>query len=262
MAAALALSAWLVGCDGPTKWIGADGPLDSAAPRDAQSLDPTLLPPHAAVSGVYLYWPFDDASITSAADASGHDRNGILTNAPAPSDPAPGARANNLRGAFFNGPGATATLDLDTALGAFTVALWIKPADVTPARVFTRQIESGSAALSLGVGPAATFELSGSDESAPCATRSDCVASAAPIVQDAWVHLAASLALDGRLQLFVDGHEAGSAQGEAVRNEGGRVGLGAANSALPPGIRAGVDELILYEGALKEVDIAPLAARQ
>jgi hypothetical protein len=244
------------------KWIGADGPPDSAAPRDARSLDPQLSPADAAVSGVYLYWPFDDASITAAADASGHDRNGVLTDAPAPSDPAPAARENNLRGAFFNGTGATATLDLDAALGALTVALWIKPADVTPARVFTRQIENGSAALSLRVGAAARFELSGSDESAPCAMRSDCVVSAAPIVQDAWVHLAASLAADGRLRLFIDGLEAGNAQGGVARNERGRISLGAADSTSAPGIRAGVDELILYDRALQETEIASLAARR
>jgi hypothetical protein len=258
--ASLVLGLVLLGCSATTRWIGADGVPDASVPRQDETLDPDLLPAGAANTGIYLYWTFDTASLTAASDASGNGRNGSLTDAPSPSDRAPDARPDNLRGAFFNGTGATATRELDAPLGAFTVAFWIKPADTTPALVFTRQAAAGDALTRLSIGPSARFEWTGGDADGPCATRGDCVTQSAEIMQDQWVHLAASVDAGGTLQLFVDGRDEGTARRQSLPSELGSIVLGAAVGP-PPGVRAGFDELIIYDRALRAADVAALAAR-
>jgi hypothetical protein len=258
---ALAALLVLAGCNEKAKWLGADypalavdaavdGAVDAALPpEDGGQIDPVLLPPGAPNDGIFLYWLFDSDELSVAEDASGNGRHGTLENAPSLSEPAPGARANNLRGRFFNGTGELARYQGDALPPAFTMALWVKPAESTLAAMLARA--GGDSALEL---------VAGQPAEGPCEPATACVSSTSTLVKDAWHHLALTVDGAGLVRLFVNGQEEASMQAEAVAAASAALELAVSAESARPGLRGVLDEVIVYDRALAAEHIRRLAA--
>lgn len=261
-------SVLLLACEGRTHYLGSDYSTDAAAEADAESdardagtaAPDATSPGESSSAGLLLAWSFDDVSTEVASDSSGNARDGRLTDAPSPSEPAPTLDAANLRGRFFNGTGATARYTLDAPLAALTIALWLKPAVLSRALIASFAPDDGQATLRVRFEDARVVLESGSADAA-CSTRSGCVASVQPSQPDQWVHIAATRDADGTLRLFVDGSEQGSAASESATPSLGVLQLGASRGAADEGVRGVIDEVLLYRRALTVAEIAALAAR-
>jgi hypothetical protein len=264
---ALALaSALLLGCEGRTHYLGSDYSGDAAAQADAEpntsdaSVDSpdAALPEGASKAGLLLAWSFDDVSTEVASDSSGNRRDGSLTDAPSPSEPAPTRNAANLRGRFFNGTGATARCALDAPLLALTLALWLKPADLNRALIASFAPDDGGPDLRVRFEDAHVVLEMGSG-SAACTAGSTCVSSGQPGVLDRWLHIAAVREADGTLRLFIDGSAQGSAAADVATPALGLVQVGAARGVGDEGVRGVIDEVVLYGRALTLAEIGALA---
>jgi hypothetical protein len=269
---ALAALLVLAGCNEKAKWLGADypalavdaavdGAVDAALPpEDGGQIDPVLLPPGAPNDGIFLYWLFDSDELSVAEDASGNGRHGTLENAPSLSEPAPGARANNLRGRFFNGTGELARYQGDALPPAFTMALWVKPAESTLAAMLARA--GGDSALELVVSETGHFEVrtAGQPAEGPCEPATACVSSTSTLVKDAWHHLALTVDGAGLVRLFVNGQEEASMQAEAVAAASAALELAVSAESARPGLRGVLDEVIVYDRALAAEHIRRLSA--
>ncbi len=255
-----------------TYWIGADEPAlhGDAGARDGEAehhhdageqLDPALLPPGAPNDSIFLYWLLDDDALDVAADASGHQRAGVLTNAPSLSDPAPTARVHNVRGRFFNGTGERASYQGDALPSAFTVAMWVRPALASQASLFARSSAEPARTLELVLGESGAFELrsGGQTQEGPCTLPEACAQSRTLATEDVWHHLALSVD-GGHAQLFVDGQAEASLQLSPLGQEVDLLELAASSQSTRPGFRGLLDELIVYARALSPAEVVSLAA--
>jgi hypothetical protein len=275
--AAFALGCGAQGGCGPrkTSWIGADFPSlggDAGAhdggvlePVDAGTqIDPALLPPGAPNDSIFLYWLLDDDDLTVAVDASGQARLGTLDKAPSLSDPAPTARANNRRGRFFNATGERVHYQGDALPGAFTAAMWLRPALASSASIFARTAGPPNLTLELAVAAGGGFELrtGGQTQDGACTPAALCAVSSTRVTADLWVHLALSVDETGRARLFVNGSEEASVQSPRLATQADLLEWAASSQSSRPGLRGLLDELIVYTRPLTGAEIASLAARK
>jgi hypothetical protein len=258
----LALSACCVSCEGSTHYLGADFASDAGAPdaSEPSAVDPAQIPEGAPTSDLFLSWTFDDTSTTLARDSAGQMRDGTLRDSPSPSDPAPSNRADNPRGRFFNGGGAGATYALDTPLAELSVALWLKPAQLTAAQVLVRDDEQRAPSLRLRIDSEGRFVLDAGNDDV-CVERARCLRSESNAPLDRWLHLAVTLEADGTRHLFVDGTEQGSVTGSAPTLALGSLRLGALPAEQPESVRGVIDDLLVYARALSPAEVAVLARR-
>jgi hypothetical protein len=257
-AASFALT--MIGCQGATHWLGADFVPDGGGSAPDAARDPPLPDADAADDperAPYLSWTFDDPSTTVAKDVSGNGRDGELRNV-SPSDAAPSAREDNARGTFFNGTGSTASVAASDLAPTFTVALWIKPADLSQAIVLTREDMQGRPGLRLSITAAGAFALDDGEGSVPCADTVRCAVAERATDRDAWLHVAVSRS-DDALRLYLAGVEAAGVSARTGAAAGGRIVVGATQGSTVAGVRGVLDELVIYGRALSDTEVGALA---
>jgi hypothetical protein len=248
------LSLLSFGCQGSTHWLGADFAPDGGDGNDGDAGRDDL------ERGIYLSWTFDDPSTTVASDVSGNEHHGELRNV-SPSDAAPTAREGNVRGTFFNGTGSTASVTVSDLSPAFTVAFWIKPADLSQAILLTREDARGSPRLRLSITAEGALALDDGQSAVPCADLVHCALAEQAIARDAWLHVAANVGEDGELRLYLDGIMAAGAHTDGSAALEGRIVIGAPIGSLLAGVRGVLDELVVYGRVLSDGEISALAAR-
>jgi hypothetical protein len=157
-----------------------------------ESGDVARVPPAAppAAGGLIAHWPLGERTGTTASDASGNGRNGVLVNAPVWT-PGGGLAFNGLNDAVevSNGPSLG---------GSFTLALWVKA---------TSRRQNCQVMISKGPKDAAHYEIyldKGSGEFCFFAPKLGDIRSQVAVDNDQWKHLAVTY--DGaRLVFYVNG---------------------------------------------------------
>jgi uncharacterized repeat protein (TIGR01451 family) len=123
----------------------------------------TLLPKTGALLG---YWALDDATV---ADSTGSNAGGTLVNAIVDGSSPLALQFPNPAGLYFNGTTAYATIPdspaAEVGAGSFTVAAWIRPANLTGDKVIASKWDFKAAAPAAGYPTdfGWSFELTGAN---------------------------------------------------------------------------------------------------
>ncbi len=223
------------------------------------------------------WWRLDEGSGTAAHDAATPAHPLTLSGGVSwqtgrwPDDPTDRA----LRFNGTNAVGATAPVDVVRTDENFSVAVWVKPSDLTVARSAVSKGETASGGFTLGVVPAGpdpqtqpasfAFTLANTDPAPPAGLREAVARFDQPAPLDEWVHLIGVYeAGNGLLTLYVDGEWAAATEVSFTpANSTGSLRLGRAQTSAPtPGFWAGdLDEVRVFAGALDDVQAFTLASQ-
>ena len=242
---ARALLACLLSCacsSGALEYAGSD-----------YQIAPELLPAGAPDHGIYLYWPLDSDSLAFSADASGHGRDGTYAGSPSLSEPAPNGRPGNARGVFLGGVDQSLSYASDSALAAFSVGVWLKPASTASQALFSVLDATGNALLAVELDEQGRFRLRASPVA--CAGSALCPTSGEAVLVDHWYYVSAVIDGTRSARLFSNGTEQGSGSVPGAMVGAARYVFGA-GSAASPAFRGVIDEAVMYDFPVTPNDIA------
>ena len=217
----------------------------------------TAAAPPVVPGPVRLHLRMDEATGTTAADASGRGWHGTLANGPTWV-----SGANARLGGAINLPGSNQHIVLPAGLvgdvNECTIAFWLRLGSInTWARVF--DFNNGSTASSMyfvprTAGGVIRFGINGQNLEAPAATQ---------FAVNTWTHVAITLS-GSTGTIYLDGIPV--ATSNTMTNKPSALGLtplnyiGRSASAADPYLNGRVDEFLIYEVALGAGQIASLAA--
>ena len=218
------LTASLSGASGAT--------LGSPATTTVTIVDDEPPPP----AGLVAYWPLEEGSGSTTADASGGGRPGTLSGGTAWTAGRVGSGA-----VAFDGVNGRMTFTALPLTNTFTVALWIYPvpSSASYGTLFAQDASKGIWYR----GASRVIEFYGTSQTSQTA-----------ISENQWHHVAV-VCNAGQVTYYLDGVADGTATGG--------IGFNADNMGDDPGsetFKGGVDEVRVYNGALSAAQVAALAS--
>jgi hypothetical protein len=169
--------------------------------------------PAITTTALIGYWPFDESSGSTAADATGYHKDGSVIGGAVWTT---GKYGNALS---FNGTNGAVVINDATNPAKFTVCAWVKPASARKAaNVIVRSNASGPTAYysqQLRINASGKFEAYVFDGG-----TSKTVTGTTTIQADAWYHIALTVSNNGQMRLYVDGAQEGSATSITVMQGG------------------------------------------
>jgi endoglucanase len=239
--------------------------FDSAGPSTGQvsiesndSANSPFLFSLAAEGGLAIHLPLDESSGTTASDASGNNRHGLLEGGFSfDSSSVPGKSATALQ---FDGAGDVSIQDADAfspSQNNISLSIWIKPPDNLPDGTFTIVSKTDDAKWewelrlsknSSGILPQLlTYTLDGHGSAGSVSANQY-------IPPNTWSHIVATLDYGNTMKIYIDGTLRGTAASQATMGNG-TAELRLATRNHTNYFTGALDDFRLYSALLSETAI-------